>query len=307
MHFLSMLTPRALAAPALALALAAAALAQEPAAHNAPQALVTGLEGGAQARNVEGPHRLMPLDTLAEGDELALSAGARVELVLAGAQRVVVLLGPGRFVLRGAAFAVRGGAGRIEARDLVGEWQSLRLSPGHVGRASISLRGATDPSLVLRAPTGGRFAAGVAQFAWEAPQGVAGGGWRYTLVVIGPDGAERYRATTDATVAQPPPGVGWQRGVSYIWSVEAVSREGRHAQGEAEFHVIAPALEQGLHAAQDAAAEARRREPAAAAVAEDVLLALRLDQAGLRGDADERWRRLAAARPELLPWSELSQ
>lgn len=298
---------RALAALGLAAGLGCGSAAPAGAQVRAPEGLVTGLAGAAQARNGEGLHRLLLLDTLAVGDELILAADAHAELVLTGAQRVFFLAGPGRFILQGAAVAVRGASGRVEARDLVGDWRALRLVPGRVGRASVSLRGATDPSLVLRMPTGGRFADAVEDFAWDAPQGAAGEGWRYTLAVIGPDGALRYQETTASTALHLPASVTWQSGVSYVWTVEAVSREGRHAQGEAQFRVIAPVLEEVLRAAQGATAEAHRRDPAAAALAEDVLLALRLDQAGLRGDADERWHALAAARPEFAPWSELAQ
>jgi hypothetical protein len=273
-----------------------------------PVALVTGLEGEARVQRPEGAHLLRVLDTLANGEDLTLAAGAQAEVVVTvGAERVYELRGPGRFALRASAVSVRGKAGRIEVRDLVGNWRALQLQPGMVGRASVSLRGYEEAVVVTRAPAGGQRAAAARRLQWEAPPGYAPPSWDYVVSVVDPQGATIFRAHTREPFLQLPDALALQRGAAYVWTVDATDEQGWKREGVAEFRIVEAPVERRVQSAQQAAEQARLRFPQDPLRAEDVLFTLVLDQAGLRNEADERWHELARARPAFRPWSDLAR
>jgi hypothetical protein len=282
--------------------------APAPAAQPAPCALLTGLEGRASVQRADGTRRLAVLDALLPNDELRLAADARVELVVTvGQQRVFSLKGPGRFQLSKGAVLALDRNSFVAVRDLVGDWGALRLRPGLVGRASVSLRGAPDTSLAIRAPLGGQRAAQIDTLRWEVPYGRRTDHWRYSVAVIDMQGRAVFSADTADTVLPLPRNIAWSRGQTYVWTVAATSDDGLRTDGSAEFRVVSQDVEESVDAVAAAAVEAHRRLAVAALLAEDVLYALLLDQSGLRQDADHQWHSLALARPAFAAWSRLDQ
>jgi hypothetical protein len=301
----------ALAAPPQAGAQPATALSRGGGASDAarphPVALVTGIEGSARLSRGNRARDLGALDTLDAGDFLRLLPGARVEVAFtAGAQRVFALQGPGRYALRGDAVVPLDAHSSLQSRDLVGDWRGLQLQPDMVGRASVSLRGWPDTPLQLRAPVGGQRSAAVDTLRWAPPFGAPGAGWTYAVRIIDARGELVLEASTMQSSLALPHATTWQRERSYAWTVTATGADGRRREAAAEFHVVSQETEDWVAAATQAAALARARLSAAAVASEDVLLALALDQAGLRNDADAQWRRVASARPSLAAWSELA-
>ncbi len=274
----------------------------------APVALLTDLDGQASVQRADGRHRLEVLDTLAAGDELRLGPNTRVEVVVtADRDRVYTLNGPGRFLLSKTELVALDRDSAVVTRDLVGNWRTLQLQPGMVGRASVSLRGAADAPLVTRSPVGGQRSRALDVLRWNAPYGRWRDRWSYTVAVIDVQGRPVYSATATTSVVPLPRTIAWLRGRSYVWTVAAVSDDGRRAEGSAEFHIVDQDVEDFIDAAQDAAAMARRKLPPGSLVAEDVLLALVLDQAGLRNEADRQWRSLVTARPAFAAWGSLAR
>jgi hypothetical protein len=279
----------------------AAARAEPPAA-----ALVTGLDGAARRLAPAGAQHLEVLDALAAEEVVQLAPGTRAELVLLGGpQRVVELQGPGRVRIGATALQPLDAGLRLRERDLLGDWRTLRLRPGLVGRASVSLRGPLDAPLLLRGPVGAQRPATAAQLRWETPWPGPPAHWAYRVAVLDEDGQQVLAADAPLTsLAAPAP---WQRGRHYLWTVSARTEEGRRVERSAEFVVVGPEVEQRIDALEQAAAAARARWPDAPACAEDVLFALALEQDSLRDEADARWRDLARARPAYAPWGGLGR
>jgi hypothetical protein len=193
-------------------------------------------------------------------------------------------------------------------RDLVGDWRALRLRPGLIGRASVSLRGVPDTPLVTRSPVGGQRAAKVDQLRWEAPSyRRPGERWAYSVQVVDAPGRVLFAAEADDTSVTLPRDLAWSRGQCYVWTVAAVGDDGQRADGMSEFCIVAQDVEARVDVVEDAVARAHRQLPGAGPLAEDVLLALVLDQTELRNDADRQWRSLASARPAFAAWSAVGR
>lgn len=266
-------------------------------------ALVTGLQGRVQVRRGARTRELALLDALLPQDELRLGADAQAEVVVTvGRQQVFCLKGPGRFGLRAGGVVALDRHASATVRDLVGDWPALRLRPGLVGRASISLRGVPDLPLAPRSPLGVQRAAALEQLRWDAPYAGAGEHWRYAVSVIDAQGRTVYAANVGETFAILPAELAWSRGQAYVWSVSALGDSGRRVDALAEFRILSQDQEQDLDAAAAAAVQAHQRLPDGGSLAEDVLYALWLEQAGLREDADRQWQRLALARPGTNAW-----
>jgi len=271
-------------------------------------AVITELRGHVSRRTGATDHELALLDTLASGDELRLAAGASAQIVItAGRQRVYALAGPGRCRLRDGQFIALQPAAAIAERDLIGDWRKVRLHPGMVGRASVALRGDAAEQLAIRTPVGGQRAATLDALQWDAPRGAAPERWTYAVSLIDEQGRKRYAGRTAALSLALPRDLAWMRDQAYVWTVDASSEGGRHAGGVAEFRLVGAGIERQVAAAEAAAAVARARAPSHAVPPEEVLFAMLLDQAGLHGEADRQWRRLAQADPAFAPWGERSR
>ncbi len=261
-------------------------------------AVVTDRAGGAWLQRAGRAESLAPLDVLYPGDRLRVAAGARVEIAFTGgAGRVVTLGGPGRFAVGADAVRSVDGAGRVQWRDLAAAWRALRIQPGAVGRASIALRGLRATDVPLRAPVGTQVADPPAALQWDAPYGRKGAPWDYRVRIVDPDGRQVYFAQTGGNriALAPPPA--WQRGVSYLWTVEALGSDGRRAVGRATFSLLDGDDQARLQSACAELARHRRNTPDGGPLAEDVLLALAYEQAGLPPQARQQWGAVARARP----------
>lgn len=280
--------------------LAACALAAGPpaAAPAAPLAVVTDVDGAAALKRSGHVHAVAALELLGRSDELVLPAAARVEIAFfAGAPRVFVLSGPGRFAL--SADEVRGlqPDAQIAVRDLAPAWRWLRIKPGLVGRASVALRGAPSGALSVDAPVGAQLDTDLKVLRWRPPYGRDAANWQYSVRLIDWRGAVLFSTRTRAAWAELPAQLSWEHEQPYLWTVEAVADDGRRAAAASEFRIVDQATQEQVRALARIARQVHDDAAGAAATAEDVLLALALDQAGLRSKADEQWRVVALARP----------
>ncbi len=287
----------------LALAIVLAAAAACPVAAQAPPgspgiAVVTDLRGAAWLQRRQGRDTLAPLDVLRAGDTVAIADGGEVEIAFtAGAGRVLTLAGPGRFEMAVDTVRVRG-RGRVQARDLAAAWRALLVQPGAVGRASIALRSLRATDVPLRAPRGTLDGAAPALLQWDPPYGRAGGPWRYEVRIIDASGSQVFAARTAANALAPEPSIAWERGAEYLWRVDAVGADGRRAAGVAAFRLLDPMLAVRLASVREEVAQARGPARRALARAEEVLLALAYEDAGLTAAACGQWAQVAQVRPE---------
>jgi len=265
-----------------------------------PVAVVTDLSGHAQLRRQGERRALAVLDVLQVGDQLQLDAAAAVEVAFtAGAGSVLALTGPGRLRVRNDDVLPRDPGALVQRRDLAAQWRGLRIRPGLVGRASIALRGIAATQVTLRAPLGGQDGAGLRWLEWDQPYGHPAGAWDYTVRVIDDQGGLMFLARSQERSLALPAGLDFERGRDYLWTVQAQTQDQRSAYGAGEFHRIGAEIEAGLEAMTQSVS-AQRRDPAQPeSTAEEVLLALAMEQAGLRNAAQRQWRALIALRPAL--------
>ncbi len=269
-------------------------------------AVVTNLSGPAQLRRAAGQRPLAVLDVLQTGDQLQLKAATSLELAFtAGTGCVLQLTGPGRFSVRGGDVLTRDPGARVERRDLAAAWRGVRIRPGLVGRASIALRGLAANAVTLRTPLGGEDAAALQRLEWDQPYGHPAGPWGYTVRVIDDQGTLLFLAQSQERSVLVPATLEFERGRDYLWTVEAHAQDHASAYGAAEFHRVAADAEDGMQALWQSVIASRRNPAQPEPVAEEVLLALALEQSGLQNAAQRQWRALATVRPALANWRSL--
>ena len=282
----------------LAAGLCTSGYAAGPPAQQGPVAVVTDVDGKASICRSGHAHALAVLEALDRSDQLRLEAHARVEIAFtAGQGRVFSLSGPGRFALRADDVVGLDAGSRIVMRDLAGAWRALRIRPGAVGRASVSLRGVPGALFVLRSPVGAQLGNSVDELQWEQPFGLRSERWDYAVRVIDSQGSIIFSTRTHDTSVPLPRQRPWLREQTYLWTVEAIADDGRHTEAAAEFRIVDPGTEERIRALGRIVEQARSDAPGSSAIAEEVLLAMALEQAGLRNEADPKWRALAQARP----------
>ncbi|HXY22944.1 MAG TPA: hypothetical protein VEI29_09675, partial [Burkholderiaceae bacterium] len=186
---------------------------------------------------------------------------------------------------------------RIAVRDLAEAWRTVQIRPGLLGRASVALRGSSAQRLQVQAPIGVQLEEALDALRWRPPYGPDSQNWQYTVRLIDADGAVVFSVSTRATEVALPATLPWQREQPYLWTVQATADDGRRAESATEFRLVDRATQERMQHLAQIAQEAHALQPQADGTAEQVLLAIALDQAGLRSEADRRWRALATARP----------
>lgn len=261
-------------------------------------AVVTDAKGKAALVHAGRRHAVLVLDLLERSDELLLAQKAQVEIAFfAGPARVFLLSGPGRFVLGTEAVVSRDAGARIAVRDLAQAWRSVQIQPSLLGRASVVLRGSSAERLQLQAPVGAQLREAVDALRWKPPYGRGPQNWQYTVRLIDADGALVFSASTRDTEIALPADFPWLREQSYLWTVKATADDGRRAEAATEFRLVDRATQERMQLLVQIAQEANAQRPDADGTTEQVLLAIALEQAGLRSEADRRWRALATVRP----------
>jgi hypothetical protein len=265
-------------------------------------AVVTDLAGAGRLERESPGRRLAVLDTLQSGDRIGLLAGASAEIAFtAGSGSVLRLRGPGRFRIGEHGVQLIGAGASVERRDLAAAWRNVQIRTGLVGRASIALRGLAATQVRLREPIGGLAGAEPVRLQWDPPYGGHAGPWDYTVRLIDDQGKLLYEERAGDQSLVLPADLRLERNRDYLWTVQARDAQRRHAYGAAEFHRVAPEVEQRIDGLRQAVLAARRDPAQAESSAEEVLLAVAMDQAGLRNAAQRQLRELLPLRPALAP------
>lgn len=291
--------PTTLLGAMLALPLSALAASELPASvANGSLAVVTNVTGKAALLHAGRRHGVVALDLLERSDELALEKNSQVEIAFfSGIPRVFLLSGPGRFALRADAVVSADAGARIGVRDLAQAWRTVQIRPGMVGRASVALRGSSAQALPVQAPVGLQLEEALDALRWQPPYGRGPQNWQYAVRLIDADGAVVFSAVTRDTEVALPATLTWLREQPYLWTVKASADDGRRAESATEFRLVDRTTQEHMQLLSQIAQAAHAQRPDADGTAEQVLLAIALEQAGLRSEADRRWRALAAARP----------
>ncbi len=287
-----------LGAAAALLADASFASEQPQKTSTVPLAVVTDVTGKAVLTHTGRRRGVLPLDLLDAFDELQLFEKAQVEIAFfSGAPRVFLLRGPGRFAVHPDAVVSGDAAARIVVRDLAAAWRTVQIRPGLVGRASVALRGSLVEALQVQAPVGPQLEEALNTLRWKPPYGRDSQNWQYTVRLIDANGSVVFSASTRDTELALPAQLPWLREQPYLWTVKAISDDGRRAEAATEFVLVDRATQERMQLLTQIAHQVQADHSDADGTAEQVLLALALEQAGLRSQADRQWRALAAVRP----------
>lgn len=250
-----------------------------------PVALVTELSGAARYEGVVA--RKSPtvalLDDVPAGARLVVDRDASVVVSYTLLGTAYELKGPGRFeVDKDTVRALD--AGRVAARTWAKSLQVARFAPGAAVQASIVTRG-TEQGSALMAPKGRQLEARARTIRWRA----LGDDWRYRVLLVDADGEIVYAAETTQAEAQIPAHVELKRGRTYIWTVTGTGPGRARDEASGKFEIV------------DAETDRRYSEALAAQpldISSQVILALSLEQNGLRQEAAHLWRSLAQASPQ---------
>lgn len=254
-------------------------------------AVVAGASVAAQAAGValvadilgDAVHNREPLKLLAElpaNAEVALAGGSQVVLFYLADGNEWTLKGPGRFRLASKAPQAQKGAQAPQAKVAAAAFQDLRLRPGRLAQGGVVMRGKGLVTPVREVVVGPDV-----RFGWES----LGDGVVYQFELVDTAGQRLFQSETSYTEVALPPGLQLVPGDAYYWSLR-----GRDAGGTqtfyraAEFHMADAATRRRLDAARPAPE---------ASVADRVLYAALLDDAGARTAADDIRRALAVERP----------
>ncbi len=265
-------------------------------------AFVSDIDGAASATGPHGRRALSLLDALGQADTLVLAQRSRIEIVFSsGEPRVASVLGPCRFSLHPSGVRIESAHCVVHERELAAQWRTLQVLPAALGRASASLRGSADGRLHLRAPRGRQLAPSLAQLRWDQPWGPGAAKWEYAVRLVDPRGRLVLASTTKENSIPVPDTGPWMRGQAYLWTVIATSDEGLRLEAAAEFEVVEEPIEERFRALGALVERAQRERADAESATEQMLLALELDRAGLRDEAQRCWRDLARRRPAAAP------
>jgi hypothetical protein len=286
------------AAIALGCVLALAATAADAGPAGPGLAVVTDLSGNGQLLHAGAARQLVVLAPIGLRDAIRLERGATVEIAfLEGTGGVWQLAGPGLF--RIAAGSVQTGdiTAHLQRRDLAAVWRNARIRTDLAGRASIALRGPAATQVRLRTPMGGVAANAPIVLEWDPPYGGHEGAWQYTVRVIDDQGSLVYTSQEAQDRLTLPPQLPIEPSRDYLWTVQARDAQRRRAYGSAQFHRIADDVQQRIEPLLQAVVQARSDPARAQPSAEEGLLALALEAAGLHDAAQSQLRALAGVRP----------
>lgn len=250
-----------------------------------PVALVTDLQGTA-SRDAGGA--LSILAELPAGSRVSLAGDGRVRIMMLADSRQFDLLGPGAFTIQ-ADGPQAGGGGRVTPGPaLASALRDLRLRPARIAQASLALRG--DPltrPLELTWPVGLRLLEPPGHFAWNPAPGATG----YNFQLLDGNGRLLHETATAAPRVDAPADLRLDPGGFYAWRVRARLDGGGEASAWAEFGLADAELRQRVE---------ETRASTGADVSDRLLLALFLDQQGLKDEARRVWQELARERPDAL-------
>ena len=257
-------------------------------------AVVTNVKGSVTrtVASVGAPVAL--LSELAPGTDVALQAGAILNLVYLKSGVEFQLTGPSRVVIDAAEPTLLSGNGPVTRSSLVAaQTVKLQTENGRVVLGGIVMRGMGTQRFKLLEPTG-KVLDVRPQFVWLAPAGATA-----MRLVLRDEGSDRILVSAAVTGDRwtPDSSVVLQPGVNYLWSVEATLPEAGSLVRSSYFSLASEPERQRM--------AALRPEPGAV-FSDRLIYASLLEQARYVSESRKWWQQLARERPDLVELRSLA-
>ncbi len=250
-------------------------------------AMVTDLQGKANASSDGRSRELTILAELEAGATVQLGAGATCVALYLDAGDEYVFKGPATIEFGAGQPNVKSGA-RPERRNLsLGTGgREVRIRPVGMAQGAMVMRGPrTDARIQLLSLSRTRTLETQPEFRWTGLQP----GLKYRFELSDETGAVLHEAQIEATSLKLPAGIRLREGVPHTWEVSTRLPDGKKYSSSAEF-AVAPAE---LRARAEAL-----RPSASTPLSTRIAFAAWLDQVELRDEARKIWKTASAERPE---------
>ena len=252
----------------------------------APVAMVTDLLG-ASATTHKDKTKLTLMAYIEPGTEIEVDAGARLTLTYFAKAQEQTFSGPAKILVQADRIEVlRGGAGQSRKLDPDKASAAKQIEPALRDRIAIAtfVMRSTVPRLALIAPVDTKVSSTAPEFSWNASKGAR----EYRLTLKDEQGKVLREASVSGTTWKPQPDEALGYGRSYQWKVESVPGTGQAEAVQARFSVLEE---------QTATRIGQQKPGADAPFSERLLYAAQLENEGLKYEAAQQWRALAAERP----------
>ncbi len=268
----------------LALACACAALSLGIAVA-APVAMVTDMHG-ASAMTQKDKAKLTLMAYIEPGTEIQVEPGAKLTLTYFARAQEQTFSGPAKIrvqadkveVLQGAS----GSSRKLDPDNVSAAKQFEPAARDRMTAGAFVMRSAS-PRLALVGPVETRLSMAVPEFSWSASKDVS----EFKLTLMDGQGKVLREASVSGDSWKPAEAL--QYGRDYQWKVETAGGSAQSESAQAGFSLIGEASAKRL---------AKHRPGKDASFSERLLFAAQLDNAGLKYEAMQQWRLLAAERPE---------
>ncbi|MFH1603401.1 MAG: hypothetical protein ABIH03_05800 [Pseudomonadota bacterium] len=251
-------------------------------AHAAPVAMVTDLQGSATMSKA----KLALMAYIEAGTEIHVEAGAKLTLTYFAKAQEQTFSGPAKIRVQADKVEVlQGGAGQTRKLDPEKVSAAKKFEPAARDRMTVAtfVMRSAPPRIALVTPVDTKVSAVTPEFSWMASKDASG----YKLTLMDEQGQVLQQASVNGTSWKP--GTALRYGRSYHWKLEKATDTGQTVSAQASFSVID---EEG------AKRIAQHKPKEEAPFSERLLYAAQLENAGLKFEAVQQWRALAAERPQ---------
>ncbi len=252
-------------------------------AHAAPVAMVTDLQGNS---TMTPKTRLALMAYIDPGTEIQIEAGAKLTLTYFARALEQTFSGPAKIVVRPDRIEVlQGGAGEVRKLDPEKVSAAKKFEPAVRDRMAVAtfVMRSAPPRISLVAPVDTRVSAVTPEFSWMGSKDAR----EYKLTLMDEQGQVLREASISGTSWKPNEALGYGR--TYRWKVEFAASTGQSVSAQAQFSVLD----------QAGAARITQQKPSQdAPFSERLLYAAQLENEGLKFEAAQLWRALAAERPQ---------
>lgn len=251
----------------------------------APVAMVTDLQG-APATTSKAKLALMAY--IEPGTEIQVEPGAKLTLTYFARALEQTFSGPAKIVVQADKVEVlQGGAGKSRKLDPDKASAAKKFEPAareRIAVATFVMRSAA-PRLALVGPVDTKISMIAPEFSWKASKDAR----EHKLTLMDEQGKVLREARVSGTTWKPQPKEALEYGRTYQWKVESAAGSEQPESAQGRFSLLD---------AESARKMAKQRPGKDAPFSERLLYAAQLENEGLKYEAAQQWRALAAERPQ---------
>ena len=249
----------------------------------APVAMVTDLQGTSSITTPKAKLALMAY--IEAGTEIQVDAGAKLTLTYFARALEQTFSGPAKIrVQTDKVEVLQGGAGQARKLDPDKVSAAKKFESAARDRMTVAtfVMRSAPPRISLVGPVDTKVSTVTPEFSWLASKDAG----EFKLTLTDEQGQVLQQASVNGTSWKPSP---LAYGRSYSWRVESAAGTGQTVSAQARFGVLD----------QEVATRMAQQKPnQAAPFSERLLYAAQLENEGLKFEAVQLWRALAAERPE---------